>query len=319
MHGQYDSLLTPRGYTQVEDLARRFEGIHIDAVYSSDLFRTRETARAIYERKGLPLILEPRLRELAFGVWEDMTFGDVLRHESEAWHLFESDPWRWSVEGGETFDIVRGRMAEAIADIAVKNDGKTVAVFTHGCAIRAFMCDVLGVATPEKLADVPYVFNTGVSRLICDGGAVTMDYAGDASHLNIQPSIRFGEAEQKPLPGWVSDTNMSFVRDTDAAAVRYRALLCGVPAGTLELDEARGAQLGEGWITGFELTEELRGYSLGAQLLGQAVAHYRALGRQKLLLRPSDEKAAGFFKHHGFEKIGGKAGSEIFKRNITVR
>ncbi|MDR1298815.1 MAG: GNAT family N-acetyltransferase [Oscillospiraceae bacterium] len=68
----------------------------------------------------------------------------------------------------------------------------------------------------------------------------------------------------------------------------------------LELDEARGAQLGEGWITGYELTEELRGYGLGAQLLGQAVSHYRALGRHSLLLRPSDENAAGFFGHQGF-------------------
>ena len=46
-HGHYNGLITARGYKQIAALQQRFEHIHIDAVYSSDLFRTRTTATAV--------------------------------------------------------------------------------------------------------------------------------------------------------------------------------------------------------------------------------------------------------------------------------
>ena len=48
IHGWYDSLITPNGYRQIAALEGRFAQEPIDAVYSSDLFRTKTTAGAIY-------------------------------------------------------------------------------------------------------------------------------------------------------------------------------------------------------------------------------------------------------------------------------
>ena len=42
--GQFDGLVTRRGYDQIRALRRRFDGVQIDAVYSSDLYRTCATA-----------------------------------------------------------------------------------------------------------------------------------------------------------------------------------------------------------------------------------------------------------------------------------
>ena len=67
IHGHYDSLITDLGYRQIAALAHRFESIHVDAVYSSDLFRTRTTAGAIYKPKGLPLVTRKALREVSMG------------------------------------------------------------------------------------------------------------------------------------------------------------------------------------------------------------------------------------------------------------
>ena len=69
--GQHDSNLTDRGWRQVQALARRFAGIRVDAVYASDLYRTRATASAVYKPKGLPLHLRKDLREIYGGDWED--------------------------------------------------------------------------------------------------------------------------------------------------------------------------------------------------------------------------------------------------------
>ena len=81
-HGHYNGLITARGYKQIAALQQRFEHIHIDAVYSSDLFRTRTTARAVYLPKGLPLHTDPNLREVNMGVWEGHTW-QQLRMEDE--------------------------------------------------------------------------------------------------------------------------------------------------------------------------------------------------------------------------------------------
>ena len=95
IHGQYDSLVTDNGYRQIAALAHRFEGIHVDAVYSSDLFRTRTTAKAIYGPKGLALTTRKSLREVSMGVWEDRTWGEVARTDSQQLAWFNGTDRRW--------------------------------------------------------------------------------------------------------------------------------------------------------------------------------------------------------------------------------
>ena len=59
VHGWYNSLITDNGYRQIAALRGRFADIHIDAVYSSDLFRTMTTAKAVYLSHGLELHTDP--------------------------------------------------------------------------------------------------------------------------------------------------------------------------------------------------------------------------------------------------------------------
>ena len=55
IHGWYDALVTENGLRQIQALEQRFQGEHFDAVWSSDLYRTCTTARAVYEPRGLEL------------------------------------------------------------------------------------------------------------------------------------------------------------------------------------------------------------------------------------------------------------------------
>ena len=71
VHGWYNSLITDNGYRQIAALKGRFDNIPIDAVYSSDLFRTMTTAKAIYESHALELRTRSDLREIGVSVWED--------------------------------------------------------------------------------------------------------------------------------------------------------------------------------------------------------------------------------------------------------
>ena len=76
IHGHYDSLITDLGYRQIAALAHRFESIHVDAVYASDLYRTCATASAIYRPKGLELHRRRDLPELKSSNFNLRSFGE---------------------------------------------------------------------------------------------------------------------------------------------------------------------------------------------------------------------------------------------------
>lgn len=77
-HGHYNSCITDdRGCRQIRALAERFRDVPVDAVYASDLIRTRTTAQSIYLPKGL---LRLRLRcgdDRQRSFWEKLGFSQV--------------------------------------------------------------------------------------------------------------------------------------------------------------------------------------------------------------------------------------------------
>ena len=144
VQGWYDGRITANGYRQIEALSKRFADIHIDEVYSSDLYRTCATASAIYKPKGLKLHRIPELREICVGVWEQKTWGEIYRRWPEEMYQFNHQPHLWQMEGAELPQEVMERVLNAIRRIAAENDGKTVAVFSHGYAIRLVLACLQG-------------------------------------------------------------------------------------------------------------------------------------------------------------------------------
>ena len=106
VHGWYDSLITDNGYRQIAALANRFQNIPIDAVYASDLFRTKTTAGAVCQPKGLPLRTRPDLREIGLGIWEDCTWGELARRDGERLWCEDSTDYRLPVLPGDRLSLV---------------------------------------------------------------------------------------------------------------------------------------------------------------------------------------------------------------------
>ncbi len=182
IHGQYDSPVTTLGRRQIACLERRFADIPVDAVYTSDLRRTCQTAEAICRSKGLPLHREPLLREIYLGEWEDQPFGAVMRTQMEEMIRFQEGIPTWSAPGGETIGQVRDRMEEAMGRIIAAHPGQTVALVSHGTAIRNLLTRLLHRAdTPEGY--LPEGGNTAVSCLEAEGEMIQVKWYNDASHL----------------------------------------------------------------------------------------------------------------------------------------
>ena len=172
LQGHWDGSITPLGLQQIDALAQRFRREHIDALYCSDLSRARATAEAITRYHDIPAVVTPRLTEICMGVWEGRAWGDIEHDFPEQMRYFNTDPDRWSVPGCEPIRDVQKRMKRTIEDLAARHDGQTIVLVSHGMAIRAYLCTVLGIPNSE-MATLPYGDNTSVSLLLVDGERTT--------------------------------------------------------------------------------------------------------------------------------------------------
>lgn len=182
-HGQYNSLLTPRAYQQLPYLAKRFSDVPLDFVYASDLFRARRTAQAVAEPHNLSVQIYPALREIDMGDWEDVPWAELARYWKEKYILWKTKPWEYAPPHGETPLQAGQRMLNGVKEIVREHEGKTIAVVTHGSAIRGALTIAHGW-TPEQMSNIGWGDNTCVARLDFDTPEqITVVYENDASHL----------------------------------------------------------------------------------------------------------------------------------------
>lgn len=277
------------------------------------------------------------------GVWEGRAWGDVEHEFPEQMRYFNTDPDRWSVPGCEPIRDVQKRMKRAISDLAARHDGQTIALVSHGMAIRAYLCTVLGIPNSE-MATLPYGDNTSVSLLLVDGDNTTVEYYNDNRHLpdalstfgrqtwwrgsgsgvedlRYEP-LRFPRDEAFYLQcyrdAWrnVHDTDEGFVPELYArSAARHaqehpgsvvRVLSGDRVVGLVELDPGRDEQSGCGWISLLYMLPEYRGRGWAIQLLGYAFWFYENHDRTAVRLHVSENNARAitFYRRSGFVQIG---------------
>lgn len=165
--GHTDGQVSERGKMQLDLLAERMKDIHIDAIYSSPLSRAKATADAINRGRDLPVILDSRLMEINGGLLEGVKWSEfpaLYPEQAEDWNL---KPWLFHAPKGESMKEVYDRIYAAILDIAKENVGKTVAVASHGCAIRNLICRAKGLPI-ESLNDVAWCDNTSINIIEFD-------------------------------------------------------------------------------------------------------------------------------------------------------
>ena len=109
--GRTDCEISPKGKKQLDCLAERFRDIHFDALYSSPLSRTRETAAAVNRYHGLDIIYDPQLIEINGGEWEGKKWADIPVLYPEEYHLWTEDMANFRTEKGEAMTFTNEEMA----------------------------------------------------------------------------------------------------------------------------------------------------------------------------------------------------------------
>ena len=315
--GHYNGLITDKGYLQIDALRNRFAGVKLDAVYSSDLCRAVTTAKALYEPHDLPLFTSEDLREVNMGVWEGLPWGYSSYYEPEMRGYFNTDPIKWKIEGSEPYDLVQKRMKNRICDIAKRHDGHTVAIVSHGFAIRALVCDLNGVNSSD-VSSVPYCENTAVTLLEYElSSGLIIKYYGNTDHLDAEigtlskqawwtekqhrtsDEIRF-EYFSKERDSNLQDMIINEYGMIPSCEDLFTAMQADMPVGVVGLNYSH-TDKSAAVITILFTDIALRRQTVGVQLLGQAVMRARELGCNKLHVSvKADSPAMHFCQKYGF-------------------
>jgi alpha-ribazole phosphatase len=165
--GRTDGAPTPAG---IAACAVQAAGLGIERIVASDLRRSRAAGEAISEASSLPLIIDPRWRELDFGDWDGLASSDVDR---EALGRFWDDPDANPPPGGERWSALVARVSAAITDLPPV----PTLVVTHGGAMRAALHVLCGFDQGQLWAfDLPYAARLSLS--VWPGDPINAQIAG---------------------------------------------------------------------------------------------------------------------------------------------
>jgi len=183
-HADRDPPLSEVGREQARRLGERFARHAVDAIYSSPLRRTRETAGAIAAVTGHDVSILGDLREVDLGE----TAEDYWQYTDEqvaALREKVARDQRWdSFPAGEGSVAARRRLAGAMDRIVAECDGRRVAVVTHGAAIMTYVSHVLGLDADF----VFYPFNAGITSIRARDDHRVIWRLNDIAHLDGLPS-----------------------------------------------------------------------------------------------------------------------------------
>ena len=136
--------LSDEGRAQVFRLAERLAPENIRAVYCSPLGRTVETAEILARPHRLDVKRRDGLREISHGRWEGLTRREVEQRYPDEYAAWETDPFTFAPEGGESGVAVLARALPVLRDLVVAHPGQCVLVVSHKATLRLVLSSLLG-------------------------------------------------------------------------------------------------------------------------------------------------------------------------------
>jgi|SRR5579871_2106110 len=143
--GSSDVELSDEGRRLAGLLRDRLTNVKLDAVYCSDMKRTRDTAAIVASGHHVVAVPTPELREIDHGQWEGMVHKEVEKRFASEYAVWSSDPFATAPPGGESGLHVLSRSLPALRKIVSNHPGQTVLVVSHKATNRLLLCSLLGI------------------------------------------------------------------------------------------------------------------------------------------------------------------------------
>ncbi len=145
--GATDVALNRQGLAQARRVARAIQKEKPFAVYCSEMVRAQQTCSFIASACRQKPIIDPRLNEISFGVWEGIPYREIRKRFPKQVHKWYHTSWTSCPSGGESLKSLRKRVSSFLSQVVDKfkhRDGTCVLV-THGGPIRMFLLELLEI------------------------------------------------------------------------------------------------------------------------------------------------------------------------------
>jgi len=146
LQGISDIPLNQNGIELAKVTGEALKDVSFDLCITSPLTRAKDTARLVLGEKCIPLLEDPRIQEITFGVWEGLSCKpgqeeiplDMLQR------FFHRPDIYVPPEGGETIEAVCERTKDFFDELVNNEQHRdhTVLITSHGCAVRALLQNV---------------------------------------------------------------------------------------------------------------------------------------------------------------------------------
>jgi len=178
--GRADVPLSERGQRQADRLALALRHESIEAVYTSPLTRTRETADRLGRALGLQPKVDAGIIAIEFGAWSGCTDVEVAEKAPDLYRVWNTSPERVRFPDGECLAGVSERALRSVESAATAHEG-TVAVVSHRVPLKLVVLGLLGLG-PAHFWHVR--LNTAsVTRFANNDGRWVLYALNDVSHL----------------------------------------------------------------------------------------------------------------------------------------
>lgn len=187
LQGSTDIALNSLGIAQANAVAKRLGDIAFDAIYSSPLRRTVQTAEPLAITRQISPRLIPAMAERDFGIFQGLTPDEISVRHPDGYRRWQDRDPGFRPEGGESLEDFRVRVRRGIQEIVDQHLGQTIAVFSHGGVLDMIyrLANQVALNAPR---DWP-IPNAGIQRLlsskieleILDWG-ITEHLTGPTSH-----------------------------------------------------------------------------------------------------------------------------------------
>jgi len=177
--GEHNMPLSPVGFKQRDYLTKKLLTMEINKIYASGLVRAQETAFDYATAVKKEIILDERLDEIDWTDWYKIKYFNMTE-KTRSKRL--KNHHRLDLQ----LDEMQTKARRALADIFRHNQGKKVAIFSHGNFIKALVtgilnADVIGFLSLE-------IFQSSITKLVIDrDGYIKIAYINDVSHLPEAP------------------------------------------------------------------------------------------------------------------------------------
>lgn len=126
--------LSKRGELQVKKLAEFFKNLKLDAIYSSPLLRSRQTASSIRTfHKDLQINYSKPLLEINNKLWEGLSWTE---RDSSLVNIYKNTPTKMNTPGLESMSSLEKRVSKKIDELLKRYTGGKIVVVSHADPIR---------------------------------------------------------------------------------------------------------------------------------------------------------------------------------------